>query len=202
MKIIIISGSMREEPQTLKVCNYLKGRLAQIDEKVEVDVIDVNSLELSQHINEVWSEGTKSHQTAADLTELETADGFVVATPEWNGMASAGLKNLFHHVGTSMAHKPGLLVSVSAARGGAFPIAELRMSSYKNSRINYIPDQLIVRSVGDVMNSDGSGDEKSGAYYEAQSDYCLKLLLEYAKALKNVRSSGVIDHENFTNGMG
>lgn len=202
MKIIIISGSMRDEAQTLKVCKYLEGRLKFIDVDIETEIVDLNSLELSQHINEVWSDGTNSYDTAVKLTNLETADGFVIATPEWNGMASAGLKNFFHHVGIGMAHKPGLLVSVSASRGGAFPIAELRMSSYKNSRINYIPDQLIVRDVNDVMNEDGSGDAKSSEFYEKQSDYSLKVLIEYAKALRSVRSSGVIDHDEFQNGMG
>jgi hypothetical protein len=39
-----------------------------------------------------------------------------------------------------------LIIAVSGgAGGGAYPVAELRMSSYKNSRICYLPEHLIVR---------------------------------------------------------
>jgi len=56
-------------------------------------------------------------------------------------MAPAGLKNFFLYAGnTALAHKPAYLVGISASRGGSYPIAELRMSSYKNSYLCYIPN--------------------------------------------------------------
>ena len=67
-------------------------------------------------------------------------------------MVPAGLKNFFLCFGRNeLAHKPGLIVGVSSADGGVYPVAELRMSSYKNSRICYIPEQLIVRNVESVL---------------------------------------------------
>ncbi len=41
--------------------------------------------------------------------KLETADGFVVVSPEWNGMAAPALKNMFVYVRKTMAHKPATL---------------------------------------------------------------------------------------------
>ena len=35
-------------------------------------------------------------------------------------------------------------------------VAELRASSYKNNRLCYIPENLIVRNVGSVLNDDDS----------------------------------------------
>ncbi|KKL44680.1 hypothetical protein LCGC14_2363270, partial [marine sediment metagenome] len=60
--------------------------------------------------------------------ELATSDAFVIVAPEWHGMAPAGLKNFFLMWGNGeLAHKPALIVSVSSADGGSYPVAELRM---------------------------------------------------------------------------
>lgn len=87
--------------------------------------------------------------------ELKHSDGFIIIAPEYHGMVPAGLKNFFLCFGRNeLAHKPGLIVGVSSADGGAYPVAELRMSSYKNSRICYISEQLIVRNVESVLIED------------------------------------------------
>ena len=50
------------------------------------------------------------------------------------------LLNIFLLCGNGeFSHKPGLIVSVSSGNGGAYPIAELRSSSYKNTHIMWIP---------------------------------------------------------------
>ena len=46
-----------------------------------------------------------------------------------------------------LAHKPGLIVSISSGNGGAYPVSELRSSSYKNTHIMWIPEQIIIRNV-------------------------------------------------------
>ena len=72
----------------------------------------------------------------------------MVIAPEWHGQVPAGLKNFFLICGRAeVGHKPALITTVSSGDGGAYPVAELRMSSYKNNRICYIPEQLIIRNV-------------------------------------------------------
>ena len=53
-----------------------------------------------------------------------------------------------------LAHKPALIIAVSSSDGGAYPVAELRMSSYKNTRICDISEQIIARHVESVLNDD------------------------------------------------
>ena len=87
--------------------------------------------------------------------ELDHSDGFVIVSPEWSGMVPAGLKNFFLLCGSElMAHKPGLIVTVSASLGGSYPVVELRTSSYKNTRLCYLPDHVIVRNVGRMLHGD------------------------------------------------
>ena len=67
-------------------------------------------------------------------------------------MVPAALKNFFLLYRAELVDKLGLIVSVSTGAGGAYPGAELRMSSYKNTHLWYIPEHVIVRGVRDLFN--------------------------------------------------
>jgi predicted RNase H-like nuclease (RuvC/YqgF family) len=84
--------------------------------------------------------------------------------------------------------------------GGAYPIAELRMSSYKNSRVCYIPEHVIVRQVEHVLNTPDSISVDDTRIRDRLA-YAVKVLEEYAKALQSIRHSGVIDFATYPNGM-
>ena len=60
-------------------------------------------------------------------------------------------------------HEPGLIVTVSAGAGGSYPVTELRISSYKNTRLCYIPDHVIVRNVGQMLHGDQPAEEHDQA---------------------------------------
>jgi len=93
-------------------------------------------------------------------------------------------------------------VTVSVADGGSFPVAELRMSSYKNNRICYLPEHLIIRYVDTVFNEDSSQNKDSAqTYFEARLAYCLRLLREYALAFRQIRASGAATLAEYTSGM-
>ena len=126
-----------------------------------------------------------------------------MVTPEWHGQVPAALKNFFLLFGKNeLGHKPALIVSVSSGDGGAYPVAELRMSSYKNSRICYIPEQVIIRHVEKVLNDDQqANDARSDPYIRERLQWALTILKQYAIALKQVRDSGVTVSDKFKNGM-
>jgi len=101
-----------------------------------------------------------------------------------------------------LAHKPALIVTTSVADGGSFPVAELRMSSYKNNRISFLPEHLILRYVDTIFNADTAANKDSAqVYFEERLDYCLRLLREYALALGQVRASGAASLEKYSSGM-
>ena len=81
-------------------------------------------------------------------------------------------------------------------------MAELRMSSYKNNRICYIPEHLILRNVESILNENPQdNNESADSYFRERIDWALKLLMGYAQALKSMRESNEIFHEKFGNGM-
>jgi NAD(P)H-dependent FMN reductase len=112
-----------------------------------------------------------------------------------------GVKNLLLLAGAKeVGHKPGLIVAVSSGRGGAYPVAELRVSGTKNNRLLWIPEQVLVQDVGDVLH----GNEPAGdrdAWLRRRIDFALGILLAYTRALRPVRESGMTDHPDFPYGM-
>jgi len=201
MKIAIISGSHRPLGESHRVARYIERQLH------DLGVEDIYLFTLADNPLPLWDEGLWGDDPkwktlwGPIAAELRGAEGFVIVSPEWSGMVPAGLKNFFLLCDKELlAHKPGLIVTVSASMGGAYPVAELRSSSYKNTRICYIPDHVIIRNVGRMLHGDQPADEQDAAVRNRLT-YCLKVLLEYTKALRLVRSSGVIDLKTFPYGV-
>jgi hypothetical protein len=76
----------------------------------------------------------------------------------------------------------------------------LRISSYKNNRLVYIPEHVIIRNVEEMLHGDAPQNDRDEAT-RSRIRYGVKVLGEYAKALSLVRESGVVDHKNFPFGM-
>lgn len=204
MKISIISGSHRQNAQTTKVARFMQQTLEQQGLCDETWLFNLAENPLPLWDEGVW-EGDPAWQERLSpiRSQLAESDGFVVVSPEWHGQVPAGLKNFFLLCGKDqVGHKPALISTVSSGDGGAYPVAELRMSSYKNNRICYIPEQIIVRHVESVLNDDpAQNNPDTDSYFRARIRYALGILIEYAKALRQVRSSGSTETDQFQNGM-
>jgi NAD(P)H-dependent FMN reductase len=204
MKITIISGSHRKDAQSLKVAKYIEKTLLNEGLCDEAWLFSLSGNPLPLWDESIWEGDEAWNNRLAPISEqLSSSDGFVVIAPEWHGQVPAGLKNFFLLWGKGeLAHKPALIVTVSSADGGAYPVAELRMSSYKNNRICYIPEQVIVRNVESVLNDKPEdNNQETDEYFRGRFSYALKQLAEYSVALKQVRASGATDLSVYKNGM-
>jgi NAD(P)H-dependent FMN reductase len=204
MKISIISGSSRNDSQSEKVARHVQATLENKKLCDETWLYSLKGNPLPLWDESIWA-GDKAWQERLQPVseQLASSDGFVVIAPEWHGQVPSGLKNFFLMWGKGeLAHKPALIVTVSSADGGAYPVAELRMSSYKNNRICYIPEQVIVRNVESVLNENAAeNNPDADQYFRSRFDYALGILKEYALALRQVRESGATDLSVFKNGM-
>ncbi len=202
MKFFVLSGSHRAQAQTLKVANYVRQILTKEHAGAEVFFYSLSGNPLP-----LWDEATGGapDELWNPISEqLTAADALVVVTPEWSGMVTPGVKNfMLNCTAGEIGHKPGLIVTVSATRGGSYPVAELRMSSYKNNRLCWIPEHVIVHHAESNLNlADDAPDlSKEDTATRKRLRYALKVLAEYGKALKLVRDSGTIDHKTFKSGM-
>jgi len=205
MKIGIISGSHRPLSQSGKVARYIDRAVKDQGLCDETWLYDLAGNPLPLWDEGIWSGDEQWREILAPLSaDLKSCDAFVIVSPEWHGMAPAGLKNFFlmWTAGGELAHKPALIVTVSVADGGSFPVAELRMSSYKNSRICYLPEHLIIRYVDTVFNDDPAQNKPSAHdYFVDRLQYCLEMLREYSLAFRQIRASGKTSVEKYTSGM-
>ncbi len=199
--IVLISGSHRQNSQSRKVANYAAANITRLNPAVTTDIIDLAGNPLP-----LWDgEGSKPDSATGKVWQpmaarLQKADGLVVISPEWHGMVPAGLKNFFlHATGKEVGHKPAMIISVSAGHGGTYPVAELRMSSYKNSRIVYTPDHVILQNVTNILNGDTEADKTDG-YLRRRIEFGLRTLLAYTEAFKSIRAAG-LDNPEFANGQ-
>lgn len=204
MKITIINGSHRVNSQSQKVAQYILSVLSNIEQCDKSEIFSLSGNPLPLWDQGVWDGDAKWEKLLSPIKiQMAGSDGFVIVTPEWHGQVPAGLKNFFLLMSRKeLGHKPALIVSVSSGDGGTYPISELRMSSFKNNRICYIPEHIIIRKVEKVLNNDpASNDERSDSYYRKRLTWVIGMLCEYSRAFRLIRESGITEHSDFTNGM-
>lgn len=198
MKIAIICGAQRVSSESGKLALFLQKRIAALFSEVNTYLLDLGKNPLPLWDEGVW-QATEKWKTAWTpiAEEINNCDGLIVISPEYGGMVPPALKNfLLLCGGKDIAHKPGLIVGVSSGRGGSYPIAELRTTGYKNNRICWVPDHLIIRNVSKFNESPSEHDRDI-----ERINYSLKMFYEYTKALITVRNSNYIDLKTFPFGM-
>ena len=202
MQIAIVVGSHRKESQSSRVGAYIASDLARIDPSVTVDTIDLAGNPLPLWDESVWQGSSELAALWKPYRDrMRRADGFVIIAPEWAGMVPPGLKNLLLFAGPKeVGHKPAMIVAVSASRGGSYPVNELRTSGYKNSRLVYIPEHVLIHDVNDMLLGATPASDRD-AWLRRRIEFADRILLEYAKALAPIRTSGLTEHADFPYGM-
>lgn len=196
--LLIVSGTHRVNGASNTVATELAKLISEHIPNCDADILPLSDIPF-------WDEGLWGEEELAAKWQvwepakqrLKATDGLIFIAPEYAGMVPPKLMNfLLLCSGAEVGHKPALAVGVSASRGGAYPITQLRSYGYKNNHLCWLPDHLILRQV-----EEGKNPFSEGSYELKYALYTLKLLDQYATALKTVRDSGVIDHEVFPFGM-
>ncbi|NOI64990.1 NAD(P)H-dependent oxidoreductase [Vibrio sp. 99-8-1] len=197
MKITLVSASQRPSSKSLDVAHYLQ-QLAQAHFS-DSTILDLQKINLPLWNEGVWNNSEEWQQWNPIAEELKASDAFVFITPEWHGMATPALKNfLMLATDEELAHKPALLVSVSASINGVYPISELRMSGNKNNHVCFLPDHLLFRNCETLLTDDHRCTDDD---FQLRSEYTMQLLSSYASALKPVHRDMVSIGKPFRYGM-
>lgn len=205
VKLAIISGSHRETSESGKLAEYIQKIIqstAPFQTQFDSHILDLAKHKLPFFADESTPEEKQEFEqkwlpVSSDLNE---SDAFIIISPEWNGMVPSQLKNLFLLTNREFYHKPALIVTVSASMNGAYPVAELRMSSYKNSRLLYIPEHLIIRNIQD-FNADPDHENFTEIRERMLND--LNILHLYASKLQGIGKEVLaLEYtEKYPNGM-
>lgn len=203
LKFAIISGSNRQKsPQSSKVAKYIEWQLKE-KLKQKTYVLDLSETQLKYWDETFWSDYDNFDANwKAASSEIRSSDAIIIIAPEWNGMTPPALHNFFHLATKGeMANKPAVIVSISSGINGVYPIAEIRLSSFKNTHVNYIPQHVIVRNVNSVLNDNEITETESDKLTKERIDYTLKVLEVYAKAFVEIRKAEIIKDNPYPYGM-
>lgn len=202
MQILIVSASSRKNSQSLKVAQFIEKRFAALDPSdVKASVYSLEGNPLPLWDEGVWDKTPEWQKIWTPVSEkLKAAEAFVFVVPEWGGMVPPQFKNFLLLTGKEMAHKPVLLVTVSAGMGGAYPISELRASGYKNTYLSYLPEHIIIRYAEKMLNEGPAVDENEQRMRD-RIDHELKLLKVYGQAYKGIRENTEVDVLKYPSGM-
>jgi NAD(P)H-dependent FMN reductase len=204
MNVVTIVGSPRPGSQSRRISDYLQRRLTVLLPGVVQGLVD-----LADRAVPVWDGDFRKHPGddrssawSGVSARLSEASALICVVPEHHGIAPPALKNFLLLCRYELAHKPGLLVGVSATDGGSYPLAELRSNATKNNRICWIPEQVVVRPAKQMLTTDDTSDEQAADHrLKLRIDYALQLLGVYAECLRAVRASGATDYKSFQYGM-
>lgn len=177
MHISLISGSMKKDGgQSTRIANIISDQLKEQGHTTHI--VEARNLPLWDE--SMWgSDGDTAKIWQTMQPDLQKSDAFILLAPEYNGTAPAALKNFLHCLsGKEAAHKPALLIAVSAGQNGSYPIAELRATASKNNKLVFIPDHLIIR------NAETALTEKGDPITQERLTYSLNVLTQYAEAMK------------------
>lgn len=199
MKISVISTSHRKNSESKRISKIFIDLIFELNSSIECFSLDMFELNIP-----LWTSEKKENSNFWDnkvkkiSSELNSSDGFVFVVPEYGGMATPNSKNFFLIFNNGeVFHKPGLIVSISSGNGGAYPISELRSSSYKNSHIMWIPENIIIRNVEQFLP--GNHGNLIPVWIDDRINYSCNLLLKYAEYLKPIQK--FINRKDFANGM-
>jgi NAD(P)H-dependent FMN reductase len=199
---MIVSGSHRQESQSLRVADYVAKDLARIDPTLVLDTFSLSGNPLPLWDESAWQKASSLASLWKPIRDrMREAHAFVFVTPEWAGMVPPGLKNLLlFATPQEVGHKPTLVVGVSSSRGGSYPVSELRTNGCKNNRLLIIPEHVLVQDVADMLNGESPGNKRD-VWIRKRISFANRLLLEYGKAVGSIRASGLTDDADFPYGM-
>ncbi|MEX1123848.1 MAG: NADPH-dependent FMN reductase [Patescibacteria group bacterium] len=151
-KILLICGSAQEPSLNEKYLEIIEKNIAQRD-GFETKVVRMRNLGLPLFLGYETSRGAaveKWRETVA------WADGFVIASPEYDHALPAVLKNSFEHLdGVGYRDKPVMLLGATTGRGGTLQAQHSLYPILRTYGAWLMPDELFIPRADKQIDGDG-----------------------------------------------
>jgi NAD(P)H-dependent FMN reductase len=188
MKVAVIYGSNRSERQGIKAAKFIINKLKEAD--IEVDFIDSKKyqLPLLDKMHKEYEEGKAPEPLEQIHKILNSSDGFVIVSGEYNHSIPAALKNILDHFQQEFYFKPSAIVSYSAGPFGGMRVAVHLRAVLAELGMPSIPSIFPISAVQSSIDDNGS--VISGNY----DKYVVRFIDEfkwYLRALNIERKNGV-----------
>ncbi|GGW73666.1 NADPH-dependent FMN reductase [Alishewanella tabrizica] len=198
MKLLVLLGTVREStPPTparlgVRVAKAVLECLKSRCEGHEIELIDAKDYPIEAVFKPLFAyPKSKAPSQLVELAEkIESADGYIMVSPEYNHSMSPALANLLNHFGSSLfSYKPSAIVTYSSGQWGGMRAA-IGMRTFL-SELGCLPvsSMIHVPKAQEVFTADGAmqGGEDKHRWF----DYFARTfnqLMWWAQAAQEYRS--------------
>ncbi|MEJ1202782.1 MULTISPECIES: NAD(P)H-dependent oxidoreductase [unclassified Streptomyces] len=182
LRLAVIIGSSREGRTGPAVARWFVEE-ARSSAMFDIDVLDLAGVELPLSLTHGPGPGS-AEVLGAVAGRLESADAFVVITPEYNHSFTAPMKNLIDWHRTEWQAKPVAFVSYGGLSGGLRAVEQLRQV-FAELHATTIRDTVSFHGIREHIGDDGALSAP-GATVPAK--VMLEKLQWWAAALKDART--------------
>lgn len=122
-KIGIVTGSTRDSRVNLQVAEWLKDFAEKLDTGAEFEIVDIKDYE-APLFKESLPPLMANKQYGSDVinnwsVKIDSLDGYIFVTPEYNKAVSPALKNLLDYIGPEFGNKSAGIVGYGSTLGVA-----------------------------------------------------------------------------------
>jgi NAD(P)H-dependent FMN reductase len=187
LNLKIIIASTRPGRKGPVVASWIISKAAEIKE-FQLEVLDLAAINLPM-MDEPAHPRFKTYQyqhTKDWSAKIESADAFIMVTPEYNYSLPAPLKNAIDYLSLEWGYKPVAFVSYGGLAGGTRAVQMLKQV------VTSLKMMPVVESVNIpffIKYIDDNGKFNADETLEKSADAMLKELLLWAKGLKAMRES-------------
>jgi len=183
--ISIISSSVREERKSHFVALYFQQYLTE-NNLATADIIDLKVYNFPIFNSTLKKQQQPSGGALDFANRIETSDGIIMVTPEYNGGFPASLKNAIDLLYDEWYHKPIGIVTVSSGPfGGSQALVSLQFTLWKMKALT-IPAMFSVPMVEKAY------DERGNALDKPASDKLAAIFIkELLRCMETESSPGI-----------
>lgn len=186
LRVAVVYGSDREGRFCDTIVAWILDQLTG-DRRMAVDVIDPRSITSAQR---GWGDRTLAAEARRNL---DAADAFIVATPEYNHGYPAGLKHFIDQHKAEWQAKPVAFVSYGGISGGLRAVEQLRQVFAELHAVG-IRDTVSFANARSRFDSEGQQvDALAAAAATAAFLVLVERLVWWANALRNARAASPYD---------
>jgi len=157
--ISIISSSVREERKSHFVALYFQQYLTE-NNLATADIIDLKEYNFPIFNSTLKKQQHPSEGVLDFASRIETGDGIIIVTPEYNGGFPASLKNAIDLLFEEWEHKPVGIATVSSGPfGGSQALVSLQFTLWKMKALT-IPAMFSVPMVEKAYDANGNALDK------------------------------------------
>ncbi len=184
-KILVILGSIREGRNGLKVAEWFMGIAKQFEGEAEIELIDLKNYPLPMFADAVPSSMRQGPHENADVQQwldlINSGDGYVIITPEYNHSFSSVLKNALDYPYQEWADKMIGFVGYGGMAGGARAVEHLRQVAGELHMYD-VRDQVTIPAVWAAF--DDKGKLNNHELHEKNAKLMLGKIIELTKKIR------------------